>query len=588
AGRLAEKMHKYKLISKKGEGTFSDVLRAESIKTSKQVAIKCMKNAFKSLEEVNSLREIQALRRLSPHAGIIKLIEVLYDQPTGRLALVFELMEMNVYELIRNRKNYLPETQIKSLMYQLMKAVDHCHRAGIFHRDIKPENILVSGDVLKVADFGSCRGIYSKQPHTEYISTRWYRAPENLLTDGYYGYKMDLFAIGCVMFEVIALFPLFPGTNELDQIERIHNVLGTPPDEILAKFKKYATHIEFNFAKKQGTGIGKLIPHADAICIDLLEKLLAYDPEDRISARQALRHPYFREQRQADKRAEREKKIAKEQEAAMMDAGAADVGAAPHKHKTQTQTQAHQKPRRKRKEGGAHAIAGGVGVTGTVLAGGASPSLSSLPTSQLHRNHQHAFDNPSNKSKKKHAAHKAQGLPSIGDRNKHTKAGKHKVVPGDSSREHQEWEQYSSAAAKAAVAAAGNGHNFGHYQSRSNNNNNSAQSRTSSNNNNNNYQGKSQTHGGRSGAKGYGIADTYIPKKKHKRHPLGNDKKRGHGPGSKKYGQSASVDREYHTNIKHLPGVKPHVKTGFSGYKSNYQSPYSQKSLAKSRAQGIY
>jgi renal tumor antigen len=78
------------------------------------------------------------------------------------------------------------------------------------------ENILLLDDQIKLADFGSCRGIYSKQPYTEYISTRWYRAPECLLTDGYYGYKMDLWGVGCVLFEVLSLFPLFPGNDELD------------------------------------------------------------------------------------------------------------------------------------------------------------------------------------------------------------------------------------------------------------------------------------------------------------------------------------------------------------------------------------
>lgn len=91
------------------------------------------------------------------------------------------------------------------------------------------ENILLIGETVKLADFGSCRGIYSKAPFTEYISTRWYRAPECLLTDGYYGYKMDIWGVGCVFFEMLSLFPLFPGNNELDQIHRIHNILGTPP-----------------------------------------------------------------------------------------------------------------------------------------------------------------------------------------------------------------------------------------------------------------------------------------------------------------------------------------------------------------------
>ena len=109
------------------------------------------------------------------------------------------------------------------------------------------ENILLSGDTIKLADLGSCRGLYSKPPLTEYISTRWYRAPECLMTDGHYGYKMDIWGVGCVFFEVLSLFPLFPGDNELDQIHKIHNILGTPPQELIEKFQKNATHMKLEF-----------------------------------------------------------------------------------------------------------------------------------------------------------------------------------------------------------------------------------------------------------------------------------------------------------------------------------------------------
>lgn len=294
-------MHKYKLISKKGEGTFSEVVKAQVIKSGKLVAIKRMKNHFESIEQVNTLREIQALKRLSPHPYIIKMVEVLFDKPTGRLALVFELMDMNIYELIRGRKTYLPEAKVKNFMWMLLKSMHHMHRNGIFHRDIKPENLLLQDSTLKLADFGSCRGIKSKPPFTEYISTRWYRAPECLLTDGWYTYKMDMWGVGCVMFEVISLFPLFPGANELDQIQKIHNIIGTPHPDILEKMRKRSSHMNFNFPPKVGTGIDKLLPDVNPDAIDLIKKLLAYNPDERYSARQALKHPYFKELRDQER-----------------------------------------------------------------------------------------------------------------------------------------------------------------------------------------------------------------------------------------------------------------------------------------------
>eukprot|EP00750_Incisomonas_marina_P000416 INCI1034.1.p1 GENE.INCI1034.1~~INCI1034.1.p1 ORF type:complete len:511 (+),score=89.22 INCI1034.1:289-1821(+) len=286
-------MQRYRLIAKKGEGTFSEVLKAQNIRNQEYCAIKCMKNHFDSIEQVNNLREIQALQRLSPHPHVVTLFEVLYDRPSGRLALVFELMQMNFYELIRGRRHYLAEETLKNYIYQLCKAMSHMHRHGIFHRDIKPENVLISNEQLKVADFGSCRGIYSRQPYTEYISTRWYRAPECLLTDGYYSHEMDMWGVGCVMFEVASLFPLFPGTNEMDQIQKIHKILGTPSQAMLEKFKISRAHADMNFPEYQGSGIVPLLPNLSPPGVDLVVRLLEYDPKERMSARAALRHRWF-------------------------------------------------------------------------------------------------------------------------------------------------------------------------------------------------------------------------------------------------------------------------------------------------------
>ncbi|KAI3367190.1 hypothetical protein L3Q82_008244 [Scortum barcoo] len=200
----------YKVIKKIGEGTFSEVVKTQSLKDGKFYACKTMKQTINS------------------------------DKETGTVSLICELMEMNIYEFIQGREMPLPDHTVKNYMYQLCKSLEHMHSCGIFHRDVKPENILIKQNGLKLGDFGSCRSVYSKPPHTEYISTRWYRAPECLLTDGYYSLKMDMWSAGCVFFEIMSLSPLFPGTNELDQVAKIHDVLGTPDQSILQKFKQLA------------------------------------------------------------------------------------------------------------------------------------------------------------------------------------------------------------------------------------------------------------------------------------------------------------------------------------------------------------
>ncbi|XP_010745070.2 MAPK/MAK/MRK overlapping kinase isoform X2 [Larimichthys crocea] len=302
--RLTPKgMHSYKIIKKIGEGTFSEVLKTQSLKDGKFYACKTMKQTINSLEQANNLREVQAMKRLSPHANIIQLHELIFDKETGTLSLICELMEMNIYEFIQGRETPLPDHTVKNYMYQLCKSLEHMHSCGIFHRDVKPENILIKQNGLKLGDFGSCRSVYSKPPHTEYISTRWYRAPECLLTDGYYSLKMDIWSAGCVFFEIMSLNPLFPGTNELDQVAKIHDVLGTPDQSILQKFKK-SRAMHFNFPPKKGTGISRLIPSCPAPALSLLYQMLAYDPDERITAETALRHTYFREIRLAEKKAE--------------------------------------------------------------------------------------------------------------------------------------------------------------------------------------------------------------------------------------------------------------------------------------------
>ena len=205
-------------------------------------------------------------------------------------------MEMNLYEAIENRKKYLPEKKAKYWIYQTLKALEFMHKNGIFHRDIKPENILLLKNKVKLADLGSCKGIYSKPPFTEYISTRWYRSPECLLTDGYYNYKMDIWGLGCVFYEILTLEPLFPGDDEIDQVNKINYILGSPPNDLFQKFVKNSSHRnEFNFEYQKGVGINKYLNHVSPNIVDLIGKMLIYDPDLRPTARECLNHECFKE-----------------------------------------------------------------------------------------------------------------------------------------------------------------------------------------------------------------------------------------------------------------------------------------------------
>ncbi|KAL7549181.1 hypothetical protein ACHAWF_017136 [Thalassiosira exigua] len=167
---------------------------------------------------------------------------------------------------------------------------------ALTHHISQPENILVDkhGKHLKLADFGSCRGINGRPPFTEYISTRWYRPPECLLTCGMYGPEMDVWGAGCILFELTTLYPLFPGSDEADQIHRIHRVLGTPKASIISKFRKHASsQANFAFPKQEGIGLSKLLPDVADNCLDLLKQSVAYDTSDRITSKRAAKHPYF-------------------------------------------------------------------------------------------------------------------------------------------------------------------------------------------------------------------------------------------------------------------------------------------------------
>jgi len=283
-------MNRYKVLKQLGDGTYGTVWKAVNRQNQEVVAIKKMKRKFYSWDECMGLREVKALRKLN-HPCIVKLREVIREN--DELFFIFEFMDGNLYQLCKERDKYLSETKIRNWIYQILQALAYCHKHGFFHRDLKPENLLVHKDVVKIADFGLAREIRSRPPYTDYVSTRWYRAPEVLLRSPYYSAPIDIFACGVIMAELYTLRPLFPGSSEADEIYRICSVMGTPTQTTWPEGLKLASAMSFRFPQFAQTPLSKIVTGASPEALDLLQMMLAWDPNKRPTAVQCLQHPYF-------------------------------------------------------------------------------------------------------------------------------------------------------------------------------------------------------------------------------------------------------------------------------------------------------
>jgi protein kinase len=283
-------MNRYKVTKQLGDGTYGSVLKAVHRQTGEISAIKKMKKKFYSWEECMQLREIKSLKKLN-HPNIVKLKEVIREN--DELFFVFEYMEGNLYELMKQRDRFFPEAHIRNIMYQIFQGVAYMHKNGFFHRDIKPENMLVKGDVIKVADFGLAREIRSRPPFTDYVSTRWYRAPEVLLRSTTYNSPIDQWACGGIMAELFTLRPLFPGSSEADEIYKICAIMGSPNMRTWPEGVKLAAQMQFRFPQFAATPLAQLITNASPEAVQLLQDLMLYDPQQRPTASAALQYPFF-------------------------------------------------------------------------------------------------------------------------------------------------------------------------------------------------------------------------------------------------------------------------------------------------------
>lgn len=290
-----------------------------------------MKKTFESYTPCLELREVVFLRTLPNHAHLVPALDIFLDPFSKKLHIAMEYMEGNLYQLMKARDHKcLDNASVKSILFQIMQGLEHIHAHNFFHRDIKPENILVSTSshqdsnsfrrysalmtppstppsyTVKIADFGLARETQSKLPYTTYVSTRWYRAPEVLLRAGEYSAPVDIWAVGAMAVEVATLKPLFPGGNEVDQVWRVCEIMGSPGNW----YSKSGNRVGggewregTRLAGKLGFSFPKMAPHSmDTILQNpqwpsslsqFVTWCLMWDPKNRPTSTQALAHEYF-------------------------------------------------------------------------------------------------------------------------------------------------------------------------------------------------------------------------------------------------------------------------------------------------------
>ena len=282
----------YDEICSIGDGGFGVVTKMKSRATGQIVAVKRMKQKTQSFAECLEQKEVKSLRKIK-NKNIVRLIEVFREKSDGTLYLVFEHCESNLYKLIINREGPIPEPVIRNILFQLLSGVEAIHKAGFFHRDLKPENILFQGDTLKTIDFGLAKEIRSKPSYTNYVWTRYYRAPEILLHHDFYNTPVDIWAVGCIAAELYLKKPLFPGTSETDEVYKICNVLGPPSESNYPDGYKLAQKLGIGLQNTAGCGLSSILTMTSPEGLDLIKMLLTLDSHKRPSVKQALAHPFF-------------------------------------------------------------------------------------------------------------------------------------------------------------------------------------------------------------------------------------------------------------------------------------------------------
>jgi serine/threonine protein kinase len=292
---------KYEMSQKLGEGTYGTVYKAKSTRTGETFAIKVMKlGTDEEGVPATAIREVALLKELN-HRNVVQLLDV-FCKPS-KLVLVFEYLENDLKKYMKSLGMRLSPKTVMNLAFQLCCGIEFCHANRVIHRDLKPQNLLIDSAVrMKIADFGLARAFSLPVPvYTHEVVTVWYRPPEILLGSTLYSIPVDLWGVGCVLAEMATGGPLFCGDSEIGTILKIFQKLGTPTEEMwpglsaLPDFKPTFPR----WTPRGWANIRNTQAQVGADGIDILEKLLCYDPKRRLSARNALAHRYFKDVDQA-------------------------------------------------------------------------------------------------------------------------------------------------------------------------------------------------------------------------------------------------------------------------------------------------
>lgn len=299
---MAQRLQRYKKIEKVGEGTYGVVYKSEDTQTGAIVALKKIRLEHED-EGIpsTSIREISLLKELN-HPNIVRLSDVIHSNK--QLYLVFEFLDGDLKKYIdhirrslRNEEKayYLNPMIVKSLLYQMIRGLSFCHSHRILHRDLKPQNLLIENDTVKLGDFGLARAFQTPvRTLTHEVVTLWYRAPEILLGQAQYSTPIDVWSIGCIFAEIVTGHALFPADSEIDQLYKIFQVLGTPSEKTWPGVSALP-YYRNTFPCWSGNKLSQVpgLSALDANGLDLLSRMLIYEPNKRISCKAALEHPYF-------------------------------------------------------------------------------------------------------------------------------------------------------------------------------------------------------------------------------------------------------------------------------------------------------